>query len=892
MNCLLHGKDERLLATTMNESLLSQEIEENIRYWSNCDPPETFDESKGDGLVTLFENMVAGQPSDVAILNGELEAVSYDDFDRAAAVVALELSWIEPNGAVCVFAARSVNWLVAILGVLQVGGVYAPLNPSAPMSRRLVNFIRRRCTRRAHSLTKYYTSTRLSSTTGTGRRSFIPILDTGATLRPATSNTQKDPFSHLRDSGSAILTPSVAKALDHDEYTQLKTVCLVGEAVAQSLSDAWTRNRSLYYTYGPTEAICGATIKQLLPNDAVSLGRANPSSGVYILDRNHCLLPPGAAGELYLAGIQVSYGYINLPELNANSFLDDSVMPGAGQKMYRTGDYAYWDSTTGEICILGRKDRQIKLNGFRLDLDDLEARVVKAIPGCRGAAIFRREDRLIGAYQAPSAPFSAVSILDVKTLIGDALPPYAMPRSIIALDEFPLTVAGKLDYKTLEKVISHQALISAWNIVLERHSILRCRFRQSTTTEGSVERFYATEPPKALYVETLDARAEVNTEFSLETEDLIRVLISKRHMVICVSHIICDYTTLDRLLVELTAAYLNVDDVEELSWVPPQRRYQDTTCWNLDVNQATATFWKSYLSGIDLVRMPPYMRTSRTSYHGESLLFRLSSGTMSSLETVPRSLHLTLHQIALAIVSLVLQVDSPTKQDLLLGSPYLGRQEYDMRTIGLFLQPLPIRIRRQSDRREDHFKEAPLASFLQAVQESARYALSHSIEWSSLMNILSSSDDEGMRTAAAVEIPNHPLFDAMVTFHELSTTGQLSSSVDTTIPRIRPLVSWTEGAKFGIMFEFSAISSSSVTLRVEYDTSLFSSDEVRLFAARIDAGLGYLCQNPSSIVLGELERRLCAVGGGIDAGVGGPTSGNGTSGMEEVEFGTFLAALA
>ncbi|KAI1468206.1 acetyl-CoA synthetase-like protein [Daldinia caldariorum] len=1132
MNCLLQNENEKQLVWRMNDALLPYEMEQTIRAWSNCASPETLDESKGDDLVTLFENVVARQPNEFAVIHGEVK-VSYGKLDQASGVIARKLSWIEPNEAVCVYADRSVNWLVAIFGVLKAGGVYAPLDPSAPVSVRRANFIRSGAravlvpsrassqqvvssrqeeeeedatpfqslvlavdellatndTQARDSFSAYYPRRRIARpddlayicfTSGsTGQPKAVqcthkglvafqkdravrlgaskgvviaqimsPVFDGsiheifsalthGATLRLASPNHQGDPFSHLRDSDAAILTPSIAKALDPNQYPRLKHVYLVGEAVPQSLCESWARDRSLYNMYGPTEATCGATIKQLFPNQAVSLGRPNPSSRVYILDHNLRLLPPGAVGELYIAGIQVSRGYIKLPEQNASRFLEDSVMPETGQKMYRTGDYAYWNSTTGEICILGRKDRQIKLNGFRLDLDDLEARVVKAIPGCRGAAIFRRDDHLVAAYQTTSR--DAVNAIDVKAYISNALPPYAMPRRIVAFDEFPLTAAGKLDYKAIEKFINasiadtkivpqhqkramsatekkvadvvrdlmrldpsvsvdqdsnltelgchsilqlqlasrissliqrqfpvrkvienlvvsrlasaiddssgeetqldanisrqplnlvydsmktlgdhgvspierdwflkyqknlgtssfnvshvsefdaffdqHQALVSAWNTVLARHEILRCRFRLSEN--GSVERSYAVEPPKVLYTEDFDVRAEINKEFSLETENPIRVLVSKDRMLVCVSHIICDYTTLDCLFEELTSMYLNID--KEESPLVTQKRYQETTCWNLEVDQATVDFWKSYLSGVDFTGISPYMRASRTSYYGESFLFRLSKNAMPSLQTVSRSMRLTLHQIALAVVSLVLQIDSPTKQDLVLGSPYLGRQEDDMRTVGLFLQPIPIRIRRQSDQHDDDdFKEAPLTTFLQAVQQSSRSALGHAVEWSSLMKILSSSDDENLRAAAATAIPNNPLFDAMVTFHEPSTTGKSSSSA---IPGIQPLVNWANGAKFGIMFEFSAISSSTVTLRVEYDTANFSSDEVRLFVARIDAGFRYLCENPTSGTLGELEGKLSGVGfEGFSDG-----DGSTSTGIEVVEFGTPIAALA
>ncbi|KAI5922718.1 acetyl-CoA synthetase-like protein [Camillea tinctor] len=1150
MDKLLQDNEGKRLISSIHDALLPQEMEETIKQWSNCSGSKTFDESKDDDLVTLFESVVASHPTDAAIVHGESGKVSYGDLDEAAAIIAHELSWVKPNEAVCIYADRSANWIAAIFGVLKAGGVYAPIDPSAPVSVQHANFVRsgaravliptstttlehfwsprekqdnniapslcrviavddllasvnspkthsgpithypRRRTARPGDLAYIcFTSgstgkpkgvqcthkglvafqkdhvVRLAASRGIVIAQVMsPVFDGsiheifsalthGATLRLASPADQDDPFSHLRDSDSAILTPSIAKVLDPNHYPRLRNVYLVGEAVPQSLCDTWARNRSLYNMYGPTEATCGATIKRLLPNEAVTIGQANPSSRVYILNRFRGFVPPGVVGELYIAGIQVSHGYINLPELNAEHFLDDPIVPEAGQKMYKTGDYAYWDSATGDICLLGRRDRQIKLNGFRLDLDDLEVRVANAIPGCGGAAVFRRDDHLVAAYQASSV--SATDSLNVKTLIRDVLPPYAMPRSIIALDELPLTAAGKLDYKMLERKVSiddgvasletdhhqqpqkknitmsaterfvvdavrelmkldprthvdrgsnltalgshsilqlqlasrissrirrkftvrkvmdnpvishlaaaiddvakqekaingnivrtrssspgkngtrvrvlgdnhvspielewyskyrrnlgtssfnvshvseldasfdqHSALIKAWNIVLARHAILRCRFRQSATNSERVERSYATQPPRALHVESLDIRAAINKEFSLETEDPVRVLVSKHHMVVCVSHIICDYTTLSCLFEELSTAYLNIiNGVEQSSLIsPPKRQYRDTSCWNLDVDQATAEFWKSYLSGGNLMSMaPPYMKRARTSYGGKSLLFRLSKGTMSNFKTVSQSLGLTLHQISLAIVSLVLQADSKTKQDLLLGSPYLGRQEEDMRTIGLFLQPLPIRIRRRlhgdkNNNNQGEEAEASLAAFLHGVRESAQSALSHSMEWSSLLEILSSED---LRAA----IPNHPLFDAMVTFHE-----QLSS-IQAGIPGLRPLLSWADGAKFGIMFEFAAVGSA-VTLRVEYDAALFAADEVWRFAARVDAGLRYMGQYVSSSVpLGELERRLSDVGrSSVNAGAKRPWSEDGTSGgIESLEFGTPLAALS
>jgi hypothetical protein len=210
----------------------------------------------------------------------------------------------------------------------------------------------------------------------------------------------------------------------------------------------------------------------------------------------------------------------------------------------------------------------------------------------------------------------------------------------------------------------------------------------------------------------------------------------------------------------------------------------------------------------------------------------------------------------LVVVFLVLQAESQQKQDLILGSSYLGRQAEDMSTIGLFLQPLPIRVSTRSKTGGD-LSDAPVAAFLHALQNSARYALSHAIGWVSLLRLLSTADDDSLRAAAAVESPNHPLFDAMVTFHECNTTGQASPLTHSVITGVEPLITWTRGAKFGIMFEFSAVKSSIYTLRVEYDDFIFSTDEVEIITSRINTAFEDLCQDTvMSMTTRDFEEKI------------------------------------
>ncbi|KAI1119533.1 hypothetical protein F5Y14DRAFT_446071 [Nemania sp. NC0429] len=142
MRCLLQEDDDRLLWFVVKQQVMPREMEQTIRQWSNCSSVEASEESKGDDLVTLFEGVVARQPTTLAVVHGRDVGISYDDFDGTSAAVAHGISWVKDNEAVCVYADRSINWLIAIFGILKAGGVYTPLDPSALSSVREANFVR------------------------------------------------------------------------------------------------------------------------------------------------------------------------------------------------------------------------------------------------------------------------------------------------------------------------------------------------------------------------------------------------------------------------------------------------------------------------------------------------------------------------------------------------------------------------------------------------------------------------------------------------------------------------------------------------------------------------------------------------------------------------------
>ncbi|KAH8172387.1 AMP-binding enzyme domain-containing protein [Sarocladium implicatum] len=270
-------------------------------------------------------------------------------------------------------------------------------------------------------------------------------LTYGATLvLPA----NPDVLSALSMVHSAILTPSIANALDPSDFPKLQTLYLVGEPVPQSVADKWAASKTVYNMYGPTEATCGATIKQLYPGKRVTIGKPNPTTRVYILNSKDQLMQPGMIGRIHLAGVQVSLGYHGMPEQTARLFRPDGIV-GNGERMYDTGDLGYW-TEDGEIVCIGRKDRQVKLRGYRLDLTDLEIRIARADHRLTAVAIAVRRghddqgDGLVAMVQP-----RCLDVVQLRARLKDILPLYAQPRQIVLVDKIPMTPAGKVDYKAV-----------------------------------------------------------------------------------------------------------------------------------------------------------------------------------------------------------------------------------------------------------------------------------------------------------------------------------------------------------------------------------------------------------------------------------------------------------
>jgi thioesterase domain-containing protein len=201
---------------------------------------------------------------------------------------------------------------------------------------------------------------------------------------------------------------------------------------------------------------------------SVPIGRPIANTRIYILDQHGEPAPVGVAGELFAAGDGVARGYLGDVELSAVKFLPDPFSDQPGAMMYRTGDLARWRSD-GIVEFLGRRDRQVKVRGFRIELEEIEDALRKC-SGIHDAAVIVKRDAsgsnaLVG-YLVPR-PGAAVDQAEVRRELVRQLPDYMIPSAFVALKALPLTANGKLDRDALPEPIFRKATVVEPRTMLE-----------------------------------------------------------------------------------------------------------------------------------------------------------------------------------------------------------------------------------------------------------------------------------------------------------------------------------------------------------------------------------------------------------------------------------------
>ncbi len=225
-----------------------------------------------------------------------------------------------------------------------------------------------------------------------------------------------------------------------------------GEPLPRDLADVLTASGGeLWNLYGPTETTIWSSTGRVTAGP-IHIGAPIANTGLYILDAQDQVAPVGVSGDLYIGGDGLAHGYFDRPDLTADAFRMITLPGHSVQRLYRTGDVGR-RLADGTIQLLGRRDAQIKLRGYRIELEEIET-VLRAADGVAHAAVGVSTDdptapRLVG-YIVPRAGENIDGAV-LAAHVAKRLPDYMVPSQWITLDAFPMTGNGKLDRKALPK---------------------------------------------------------------------------------------------------------------------------------------------------------------------------------------------------------------------------------------------------------------------------------------------------------------------------------------------------------------------------------------------------------------------------------------------------------
>ena len=286
---------------------------------------------------------------------------------------------------------------------------------------------------------------------------WVPLV-VGATLvpKPGRNLLGEELTDYLRAQRVTALccVPTLLATIE-DTLPELRFLLVSGEACPQDLVARWYRpDRRFLNVYGPTEATVTATWTTVAPDQPVTIGVPLPTYSVLILaERDQTPLPPGELGEIAVAGVGLSPGYVNRDDLTAKAFLPDflGIPNNTSGHIYRTGDLGRI-TPDGRVECLGRIDTQVKIRGYRIELTEIES-VLLGLPGISQAVVDRHEPtpgviELVAYYtEKPSGPPVDVDAVDRE--LRSRLPAYMVPTYFQRLDAIPMLPSDKADRKQL-----------------------------------------------------------------------------------------------------------------------------------------------------------------------------------------------------------------------------------------------------------------------------------------------------------------------------------------------------------------------------------------------------------------------------------------------------------
>ena len=262
---------------------------------------------------------------------------------------------------------------------------------------------------------------------------------------------------HLENDSNVLLNtvPAVIENLI-TEQVDLRNVSLInmcGEPVPQFVKDNLDLERiEVRNLYGPTENTIYTTLYRLTKNKPILIGKPINNTAIYITNKNNEQLPIGVKGEICIAGAGIARGYLQRPELTAEKFTYNTSLSKNGATIYKTGDLGRW-LVDGNLEFLGRIDNQVKINGHRVELGEIEAVLLKSnmvlqavVKVCQTLANCKQ----LAAYVVPKP--GSYNKEEVTRFLQSKLPQYMLPSHYIELDKMPQTSSGKINRNALPEV--------------------------------------------------------------------------------------------------------------------------------------------------------------------------------------------------------------------------------------------------------------------------------------------------------------------------------------------------------------------------------------------------------------------------------------------------------
>ncbi|MCC3331987.1 non-ribosomal peptide synthetase [Nocardia abscessus] len=296
---------------------------------------------------------------------------------------------------------------------------------------------------------------------------WMPLLQGHTAVIATPDRLGAEDFRHVLRAGQVtamLLAAGLFQVLVDDipeSLAELRTLSSAGDILAPDTVRAMRAAApgiSIVNIYGPVEATAYATAYSIpagpLPSEAIPVGRAVDHTEVLVLDALLRPVPPGMVGEIYMTGAGLARGYHRMPGRTAAAFTANPF--GApGSRMYRTGDHGSWGAD-GLLRFLGRSDRQVKVNGIRVEPGEIE-HAIRGMPGVTAAIVTAHRMAAGKTLIAHVVATEQIDTAAMRTRLARILPAYLLPAAIVQIPALPLTVNGKIDRKALTVPVSPAA---------------------------------------------------------------------------------------------------------------------------------------------------------------------------------------------------------------------------------------------------------------------------------------------------------------------------------------------------------------------------------------------------------------------------------------------------